>query len=135
MGNLLLICMKALPHLYITHTIAKGRGVFTGLDIPAGSLIEICPLILIPVSQTPLIDQTEIYNYYFKWDQEYLALALGFGSIYNHSEKPNARVIYDFDTQEIQIESILDINAGDEITINYLDEEDPNHTLWFENNE
>lgn len=127
--------MKALPHLYVHNTDLKGRGVFTAIAIPAGSLMEICPLILIPKSQMLLLDQTELYNYYFIWDQDTLAIALGYGSIYNHSDKPNARVIYDFDTQEIQIESLLDIPPGAEITIHYLDEDDSNHKLWFENKE
>jgi len=127
--------MKALPHLYIAETERKGRGVFTAIEIPSGSLIEICPLILIPISQMPLLDRTELYNYYFIWDQAHIALTLGYGSIYNHSKEPNARVIYDFDTQEIQIEAISDIEGGAEITIHYLDEEDPDHKLWFEDKE
>ncbi len=127
--------MKVLPHLYIADTVTKGRGVFTALEIPSGSLIEICPLILIPISQMPLLDGTELYNYYFIWDLDHMALALGYGSIYNHSDNPNSRVIYDFATVEIQIEAIRDIMEGEEITIHYLDKDDPDHKLWFENKE
>ncbi len=124
--------MKALPHLYVIESEGKGRGVFTALEIPKEGIIEICPLILIPAAQSTCIDQTELYNYYFIWDNDHLAIALGYGSLYNHSHAPNAKVIYDFETEEIQIEAILDIEAGSEITINYLDDDDPLHGLWFE---
>jgi uncharacterized protein len=124
--------MKILPHIYIAHTPAKGRGVFTALEIPDGSPIEICPLILIPADQNKLIDQTALYDYYFIWDQDHFAIALGYGSLYNHSSMPNAVVIYDFDTSEIQIEAIRDILAGEEILINYHDDESFTGELWFE---
>lgn len=123
--------MKMLPHIYVADSGEKGRGVFTALDISSGSMIEICPLILIPVAQTSLIDHTEIYNYYFIWDDEYIALALGYGSLYNHSDHPNAKVIYDFEANEIQIEAAKDVAAGEEITINYTDGDSVG--LWFKN--
>ncbi|MBK6389832.1 MAG: SET domain-containing protein-lysine N-methyltransferase [Saprospiraceae bacterium] len=124
--------MKILPQVYIAQTPQKGRGVFTALEIPAGSLIEICPIILIPASQTLLIDQTEIYNYYFVWDEHHLAVALGFGSLYNHQDPPNARVIFDYESEEIQIEAIRDINEEEEITINYIDDDERKASLWFD---
>lgn len=124
--------MKILPHIYIAYTDEKGRGVFTALEIPVGSPIEICPLILIPADQSKLIDQTSLYDYYFIWDQDHLAIALGYGSLYNHSRKPNATVIYDYETSEIQIEAIEDILADSEILINYHDDDSFSGTLWFE---
>ena len=123
--------MKMLPYIFVAETSFKGRGVFTTMDIPSGSVIEICPLILIPANQTTLIDQTEIYNYYFVWDESYIAIALGYGSLYNHSDRPNAKVIYDFETNEIQIEAERDISANEEITINYTDGEPA--AIWFKN--
>ena len=123
--------MKMLPHIYIASTEHKGRGVFTALEILADSVIEICPLILIPTEETKLIDQTTLYNYYFVWDDDHLAIALGYGSLYNHSSTPNARVIYDFETNEIQIEAIRDILDGEEILIHYLDDENEMTNLWF----
>ena len=49
----------------IDRSKGKDEGMFTALDIEPSSLIEICPLILIPVTQSAFIDKTEIYNYYF----------------------------------------------------------------------
>jgi uncharacterized protein len=124
--------MQMIPSLYIAAAGTKGRGVFTAESIPSGSLIEICPILLIPSYQTDLIDQTELFNYYFIWDSQYIALALGYGSVYNHSAEPNARVIYDYEAEAIQIEALRDIQAAEEILINYLDTDDPSHTLWFD---
>ena len=47
-----------------------------------------------------------------------LALALGYGSLYNHSYQPNAR----YDDQPagaMTFTALRDIRAGEEITINY----------------
>ncbi len=122
--------MKILPHIYYRPIEGKGRGMFTALDIEPGSLIEICPLILIPVTQSAFIDKTEIYNYYFLWNDEFIALALGYGSLYNHSNHPNAKVIFDYESQEIQFEANRLIQEGEEILIDYLDG-DPGLKVWF----
>jgi len=64
-----------------------------------------------------------------------LALALGFGSIYNHSYKPNAT--YKINQREMIVDFIaLDIIKKDsEITFNYSsgsDKKDKKSPLWFE---
>ena len=52
-----------------------------------------------------------------------MALALGYGSLYNHSYNPNAR--YDDVGRQIKEYSALrDIQRGEEITINYNGAED-----------
>lgn len=124
--------MQRLPFIYFAHTEHKGRGVFTAQNIPESSLIEICPVILIPKNQMKWIDLTVIYDYYFIWKNEDLALALGFGCLYNHSELPNAEVMYDYDAMEIHIHAIRDISGGEEITIHYLNDEAFKGKLWFE---
>ncbi len=54
-----------------------------------------------------------------------MALALGYGSLYNHSFHPNAR--YDDRGQQTKVfTSLRDIESGEEITVNYNG--DPNDT-------
>jgi uncharacterized protein len=127
--------LKILPYIYIAHTDHKGRGVYTAMDISSDTPIETCPIIIIPLNQGPLLDQTELYNYYFIWRDDALAIALGYGSLYNHSSIPNARVVYDFESEEIVIEATRAIIAGEEITINYIDAEEFDIGLWFEEKE
>jgi len=102
------------------------------MDIPEKSLIEICPVILIPKSQMEWIDRTVIYEYYFVWKDQDLALALGYGCLYNHSETPNAEVVFDYEAGEIHIHAIRDIEGGEEVTIHYHNDAGFKGKLWFE---
>lgn len=121
-----------IPNLYIAQT-DFGRGVFTATPIPAGSVIEICHVILIPKAELPIIHKTVLHDYYFLWgqDMQQCALALGYGSLYNHAIHPNANFILDLGQDTIDIEAIKDIAAGEEITINYHGDPGDEEKLWF----
>ncbi len=126
--------MQRLPGLYFGPTKQKGRGVFCATDIPKAALIEICPLILIPESEVDIIHETELHDYYFVWGDrdEQAAIALGYGSLYNHSYKPNAEYIYDLDNICIEVFALKAIKAGTEITFNYHGDPDCKDPLWFD---
>jgi len=125
--------MNQRPGLYITHSEGKGRGVFTSQDIAKGEVIEVCPIIVIPKAELPVIHKTVLHDYYFLWGHDLTdcAIALGFGSIYNHELMPNANFILDIEQRTIDIEAIKDISAGDEITLNYHGEPGNDDELWF----
>jgi uncharacterized protein len=120
--------------LFVGPSIFGGRGVFTIHDIDADSLIEICPVIIIPKEQLAIIHKTVLHDYYFLWGDhsDQAAIALGFGSLYNHQTDPNASYEMDFDNLYINIYSINHIHAGDEITINYNGESGNTEKLWFD---
>jgi uncharacterized protein len=121
------------PALFITFSELGGKGVFTGAPIKSGDLIEICPVIVLKEGEMEVLDTTTLYDYYFLWgdEQKKCALALGFGSLYNHFCPSNADYFMDFDEQIIEIHAVRDIEAGEEITINYHgDPQDPSPT-WF----
>jgi SET domain-containing protein len=125
--------MQRLPFLYIRQSPLGGRGVFTLDDIPADSLIEICPVIVLSETDMKNIHQTDLHDYYFLWgeEQDQCAIALGYGSLYNHSYHPNARYLLDYEDQTIDIVSIRAIEAGEEIMVNYNgDPKDPS-PVWF----
>lgn len=125
--------MQRIPSLYIAHSPLGGRGVFTAEDIPEGSILEICPVIVLPKAQTALLDQTVLYDYYFLWgerEEEY-AVALGYGSLYNHSYEPNAEYRADFTDNNLHFYALLDVSAGSEITVNYNGEPDGEEEVWF----
>ena len=48
-----------------------------------------------------------------------MALVLGFGSLYNHSDSPNAVAIRQYDDMVIEFVAIRDIEPGEEITHRY----------------
>lgn len=122
-----------IPGLYIGQTEEKGRGVFTAADIHEGDTIEICPVIELPATEMPVIHKTFLHDYYFVWneDEKSGAIALGFGSLYNHEVFPNADFIVDYEQKVIEIVAIRDIAAGSEITINYHGESGDDEKLWF----
>ena len=97
----------------------KGRGVFARMEIVEGAEIERVPVLVLPASE--LADDRPLAGlngYVFTWHRDQVAIALGYGSLYNHSYTPNAR--YDDRTPQTKIyTAIRDIAAGEEITINY----------------
>ena len=113
-----------MPHkqtdlIAIKHARKKGRGVFARKEIKKGILIERVPVVILPVGEvwgtkkaSPLAD------YVFNWEEDSVAVALGYGSLYNHSYEPNAKY-YDVGTMTLVFEAIRDIKKGEEITINY----------------
>lgn len=122
-----------LPFLYIHETKAKGKSVFTAQVIPNGSSIEICPTILLDAKDCAKIHETKLHDYYFLWGTDgRCAIALGFGSIYNHSSQANADYEMLLEEELISIKAIRDIEAGEEITINYMDNGEQKSVLWFE---
>lgn len=111
----------------------EGRGVFTAEEIPAGALIEICPVIVISEQEVDVIHHTDLHDYYFVWgeENEMAAIALGYGSLYNHSFSPNAEFVLDLDHRTIEIFALRDIRPGEEITFNYHGDPDCRDELWF----
>ena len=63
---------------------------------------------------------------------EYVVLALGFASLYNHSKDPNCR--YEINRKEkiITFTAIKNIPKDCEIFFNYKGSANPKTPLWFE---
>lgn len=95
------------------------RGVIATEMIRPGEVIEEAPVIIIPKNEYDLIERTVISDYYYEWEGYVSALALGCGSLYNHSFVPNA--VYERDMERILIvyKAIREIKPGEEVTINY----------------
>lgn len=96
-----------------------GRGVFATRAIPAGEIVESCPVLLVPAAQRHLVDDTALFDYYFNWPGGRAALALGYGSLYNHSPRADARYRKNTDTLTVDIHAVRAIASGQEITVDY----------------
>ncbi|MFK7982160.1 MAG: SET domain-containing protein-lysine N-methyltransferase, partial [Saprospiraceae bacterium] len=87
-----------------------------------------------PPNQKQLVDKTIFFFFYYNWPEPIGAacIPLGYGSIYNHSEKPNAEIVLDLDEQVLQFHCIKATEAGTEIFVDYAggDEEELKR-LWF----
>jgi SET domain-containing protein len=101
--------------LVVKKSPGKGRGVFARRDIKKGTTIESVPLIVFDNDEC---QGAKMATYVFEWTKKTSAIALGYGSIYNHSFEPNARY-YDGRNETKDFVAIRDIKAGEEITVNY----------------
>lgn len=111
------------------------RGVFARWDIKKGEIIERCPVILVPRYDTSNLNESILvtYFFYFGKNKERLAIALGFGSIYDHSYEPNATYNLKFREKIIEFSALKDIKKDEEITVNYNFGNPKDKTpLWFE---
>ncbi len=113
--------MQRHPAIYFGPSAVHGRGVFTAESIPADSLLEICPVLVLPPAELDHIHGSSLHDYYFLWgpEQDRPAIALGFGSLYNHAESPNAEFCLRYEDDAIHFVALRDIPAGKEITVDY----------------
>jgi SET domain-containing protein len=95
-----------------------GLGVFATEPIAVGEIIERCPVLRIPAAQLENLDATLLYEYYFAWDGDG-GVALGFGSLYNHSSEPNAEYHKELEANVVVVRALTAIAAGEEITFCY----------------
>ncbi len=107
----------------------KGRGVFALRLIRKGELIEKVPMLVMPDDEN--LEGTVISKYCFAWGRGTVALALGFGSLYNHSYRPNARY-NDVGPQTKAFKALRDIAPGEEVTVNYNGEPNRRKKVWFD---
>ncbi len=121
----------------IKHFDGKGRGVVALCDIPAGMVIERCPVLIIPAHDRAKTDETVVFTYVYMWEhgtteqdlytgKGRAGIALGLSSLLNHSYEPNATFVRMIDSLELELRTSKPVAAGAEITIDYQ------MKLWFE---
>ena len=123
-----------LPILYIMETAERGRGVFTTESIPAGTTIEIAPVIVLNQAERAVVDTTLLHDYIFEWgiDEKQAVVALGYVSIYNHSVDANCKYDMDFEHKTIQIQTKREIKVDEELCINYNGDGVMDQPVWFD---
>ncbi len=129
---------KALSYLregiYVAAAKGMGRGVFTSEPITAGTLIELAPVIVMTGGERLLLDKTLLHDYIFEWGKklDQCAMALGLVSVYNHSYSANCQYGMYFKQQAINIIAVRDIEAGEELFINYNGTWNDEKKVWFD---
>jgi len=108
--------------IYAKRIRGKGLGVFARVDIDRDQVIERAPVVVVPTAEVRLAPGGGVIgDYAFTWGDGQLAIALGFGSLYNHAVHPNA--IYEDRAPRTKVFiARRRIHAGEEITINYHSE-------------
>jgi SET domain-containing protein len=122
------------PYLFIDETSEKGRGVFTHERIPANTVIEIAPVIVMQYADRGHLDKTLLHDYIFEWGKEKdrCAMALGLIPIYNHSYKSNCEYFMDYEDSSIMVKTVRVIENGEELTINYNGDWNDGKKVWFD---
>ncbi|KAK6370023.1 hypothetical protein LTR64_005263 [Lithohypha guttulata] len=118
---------------HLTQQICPGRGVFASQTIPKGTVIDVSPVLVFNKDEVELhTSQTILQHYTYYWPDpaggaQTQAIALGLGSMFNHSTKKQ-NVIW---SRNIAAGTIIytahrDILRGEELCISY-----GNARLWF----
>jgi uncharacterized protein len=96
-----------------------GRGVIAVAEISKGETIEVCPILELGEGEASgLLDD---YTVALGDGIPGVALLLGYGSLYNHADEPNAEYIAS-DHDAYSFIALRDIKAGEQITISYGEE-------------
>ena len=120
--------------LFMAESPAKGMGMFTNELILANTIIEIAPVIVMPAADRLLLDKTLLHDYIFEWgtDKTQCCMALGFVPIYNHSYNSNCEYFMDYSSNTIMLKTVKNIEAGEEVFINYNGDFNDKTALWFD---
>lgn len=105
----------------------RGRGVFATTQIRARQLVERCPVLVVPKSALDEFDE-----FAFEWTKHKVAVALGCGSLYNHSYEPNARYKIHKGENTISFVATKNIEPGEEIFVNYNGDPADQSPVWFD---
>jgi uncharacterized protein len=120
--------------LAVRESEGRGRGVFATEDIAEGTLLEECHVVVVPAEQVAPLIGTILRDYVFAWggtDDE-VAVALGFGSLYNHARDPNAMFVRKHEARALAFFAVRPIAAGEEITVSYHGGYGDRGDVWFE---
>lgn len=131
--------MMILPILFIGPAKGKDRGVFSSKEIQGNTTIEISPVIVMSREDRVFLDKTLLHDYIFEWENEKdhpiatgCCMALGYVPIYNHSYEANCDYEMDYENRLISIKTLRDIEAGEELMINYNGTWNDKKPVWFD---
>lgn len=114
---------------------ARGRGVFAQCNFSAGDVVELSPVVIFETPFTAF--PPELSTIVFNWgamckNGSSHAVALGYGSLYNHHDPANMRYQADAKNMTMQYIAVRDILAGEELTVNY--NAAGGNATWSDNN-
>ena len=117
--------------IYSTASKSRGRGVYASENIKKGEIVEVAPILILDFEEFIDTRWNLLFEYYF-WLDDYVVLALGYGSLYNHSDFPNASYKINQKDKLITFKAVKDIKKGEEISFNYRGVSSSKTPLWFE---
>ena len=120
------------PNVYHAPSGVHGHGVFARTALTPGETAEVCPVLVVAADHVEAFNTTGLDHYCYAWGDGAVAIALGCGSLYNHSFRPNASFSIDEHAGTITITALTRIERDEEIVFNYLGDSTDPDGLWFE---
>ncbi|KAK4688841.1 phosphoribosyl 1,2-cyclic phosphate phosphodiesterase, partial [Tremellales sp. Uapishka_1] len=116
--------------LHLISHPSRGNGVFTATAIPANTLIEESPVLVLSKEEWDRGDMNDtiLGSYGFCWRNGGMALGLGLASLFNHSSRPNVNFIRSPSSNTIIFKTSRAVQPGEELCICYSADESK---LWF----
>lgn len=100
-----------------------GHGIFATTFLPADTTLEECPFLRIPASICAGILDDYVFDMEPEDDGEeessWYSLVLGWGSLFNHSDRHNTEYWYDPDRHLIVFHTIRAVEPGNQLFVNY----------------
>ncbi len=123
-----------MPFLTIAASPKGGRGVFTTKNIPAGTVLEISPVLVLTAKERKAIETTKLFHYVFEWGKTRKQCCVAFGNIsmYNHDYDANCIYEMDFDGKTMTIMTVKKVSKGEELFINYNADPEDKTKVWFD---
>lgn len=91
------------------------HGVFATKKIRKGQLVERCPFIYVKGSET----LGEADDYVFGYNKNLSMLVLGYGSLYNHADEPNIKLVWNYKNKTVDLIATKTIQPKEECFITY----------------
>jgi hypothetical protein len=101
----------------VRKTRKYGRGVFATRDFKRDQIVEISPVIII--ENPDFVPRTILNTYTFEWNRGASAIALGVGSLFNHSKRSNVTYNPVFQNKTLIFVARRDIRKGEQLFIDY----------------
>jgi len=122
------------PYLLIAPSHKGGRGVFAARNIPAGTVVEVAPVLVLSAKDRKAIETTKLFHYIFEWGKtkKLAGLAFGYMSMYNHDYNANCEYEMDYGESTMTVRTLRPLKKGDELYINYNAVPDDKTPLWFD---
>lgn len=110
--------------IYVDKSPIHGFGVFASEKIIVGELIEECPILSLPLKLGEYSGLMLDYRFNwpsgtFEWEEQ--VISLGYGSLYNHSETPNAVWKSNYEKRTFEFTCVKEIQPQEEIFVFYGD--------------
>ena len=108
--------------------------MFTTKNIPAGTVIEVSPVLVLTRTERKTIEKTKLADYIFEWgdSRKKGAVALGYVSMYNHEYESNCEYDMDYDTCIMTVRTVKPVKKGEELCINYNADPNDKTPVWFD---